>query len=169
MTLAGRPSVGRVGSAILCGLGREEWIARTEAEYVEKVLALANDLPQLELTRATLRQQMQASPLMDEIGFARKVEAAYAQMMGRWAADHAGAKRALETHAIAKAAVMRMPELTASWCGSLHVRPGSELRPPAYMPLAALVGTRTGTQAETRPGPPCCPGARRSCGTASPA
>jgi len=84
VTLAGRPSVGRIGSAILQGLGRTEWIAHTEDEYVEKVVALAQDLPALARTRAALRQQMQASSLMDEAGFARKVEAAYAEMFSRW-------------------------------------------------------------------------------------
>ena len=87
VTLADRPSVGRIGSAILHGLGRPEWIAQTEAEYVDKVVALASDLPALARLRATLRGQMQASPLMDEPGFARQVEQAYGQMFARWVAD----------------------------------------------------------------------------------
>ncbi|BDT70457.1 beta-barrel assembly-enhancing protease [Comamonadaceae bacterium OS-1] len=83
-TLAGRPSVGRIGSSILHGVGHPEWIAQTEDEYVEIVVALANDLPALAAHRAHLRGEMQASTLMDEPGFARKVEAAYAQMFQRW-------------------------------------------------------------------------------------
>ncbi|KQP15351.1 hypothetical protein ASF45_29770, partial [Pseudorhodoferax sp. Leaf265] len=89
VTLAGRPSVGRIGSAILQGLGRPEWIAETEEAYVEKVVALAQDLPALAATRAALRGQMQASSLMDEAGFVRGVEQAYRQMFGRWEAEHA--------------------------------------------------------------------------------
>ncbi len=85
VTLAGRASVGRIGSAILHGVGHPEWIAQTEDDYVDRVLALASDLPALARTRATLRAQMQASVLMDETGFARKVEAAYGQMFARWA------------------------------------------------------------------------------------
>nr|WP_315236767.1 tetratricopeptide repeat protein [uncultured Albidiferax sp.] len=85
ITLAGRPSVGRIGSAILQGLGRPEWIAQTEEEYVDKVVALASDLPLLAQLRAGLRAQMQASQLMDEAGFTRKVEQAYGQMFARWA------------------------------------------------------------------------------------
>jgi protein O-GlcNAc transferase len=46
---------------------------------------LAGDLDKLGQTRAQLRSQMQASALMDEAGFARKVEAAYREMFGRWA------------------------------------------------------------------------------------
>jgi len=85
VTLAGRPSVGRLGSSILEGLGHPEWIAWTEEEYVEKVVALAGDLPRLTLLRAGLRQEMAHSPLMNEQAFTRKVETAYRQMFQRWA------------------------------------------------------------------------------------
>jgi protein O-GlcNAc transferase len=86
VTLAGRPSVGRLGSSILHGVGHPEWIAHTEDEYVEIAVALASDLPALAALRAGLRAQMQASAVMDEPGFARKVEAAYREMFARWAA-----------------------------------------------------------------------------------
>jgi protein O-GlcNAc transferase len=86
VTLAGRPSVGRLGSSILHGAGHPEWIAHSEDEYVDIAVALAGDLPKLAQLRAGLRAQMQASALMDEPGFARKVEAAYRQMFSRWAA-----------------------------------------------------------------------------------
>ena len=79
ITLAGRPSVGRLGSSILQGVGHPEWIAKTEDEYVEKAVAF-QDLPKLAAMRAGLRQEMQAAPLMDEAGFARKVETAYREM-----------------------------------------------------------------------------------------
>jgi protein O-GlcNAc transferase len=84
VTLAGRPGVGRLGSAILQGAGHPEWIAHSEAEYIEKVVALGQDLPALAEIRATLRPQMQASPLMDEPGFATSVEQAYQTMFARW-------------------------------------------------------------------------------------
>jgi predicted O-linked N-acetylglucosamine transferase (SPINDLY family) len=89
VSLAGRPSVGRIGSAILQAVGRAEWIAWTEVEYVDKVVALAQDLPALAATRASLRGQVQASALMDEVGFARGVEQAYRQMFDAWDAAHA--------------------------------------------------------------------------------
>ena len=85
ITLAGRPSVGRLGSSILQGVGHPEWIARSEDEYIDKAVALASALPKLAALRAGLRAQMQASALMDEPGFARKVEAAYREMFSRWA------------------------------------------------------------------------------------
>jgi predicted O-linked N-acetylglucosamine transferase (SPINDLY family) len=84
VTLAGRLGVGRIGASTLAGLGRREWIAQTEAEYIEKVVALASDIPELARIRAGLRQEMQASTLMDEPGFARKVEQAYRDMFKKW-------------------------------------------------------------------------------------
>lgn len=84
VTLAGRLGVGRIGASTLTGLGRREWIAQTEAEYIEKVVALASDIPELARIRAGLRQEMQASALMDEPGFARKVEQAYREMFKKW-------------------------------------------------------------------------------------
>jgi protein O-GlcNAc transferase len=85
ITLAGRPSVGRLGSSILQGVGHPEWIARSEDEYVALAVALASDLSALAALRAGLRAKMQASALMDEPGFARRVEVAYRQMFSRWA------------------------------------------------------------------------------------
>jgi protein O-GlcNAc transferase len=86
VTLAGRPSVGRLGSSILQGIGHAEWIADSEIEYIDKVVTLATDVPRLARLRSTLRAEMQASALMDEAGFARKVEVAYREMFARWAA-----------------------------------------------------------------------------------
>ena len=85
ITLAGRPSVGRLGSSILHGIGHLEWIAHSEDEYIELAVKLASDLPRLARIRAGLRSEMEASPLRDEAGFARKVEAAYREMFSIWA------------------------------------------------------------------------------------
>lgn len=85
VTLSGRPSVGRLGSSILVGAGHPEWIAHSEDEYIDKAVALASDMRRLAELRDQLRADMQASPLMDEPGFARKVEAAYRSMFTRWA------------------------------------------------------------------------------------
>lgn len=90
VTLAGRPSVGRLGSSILEGVGHPEWIASSEDEYVEKVVALASDLGSLAAVRSTLRSEMEACPLMDEADFARSVEQGYRQMYARWATSGDG-------------------------------------------------------------------------------
>lgn len=89
VTLAGRPSVGRLGSSVLEGMGHREWIAHSEEDYVEKAVFLAADLAKLAALRAGLRKEMQASSLMDEAGFARKVETAYRAMWAKWARGNA--------------------------------------------------------------------------------
>jgi len=85
ITLASRPSVGRIGSSILEGIGHPEWIAQTEEEYIDKAVALASDVPKLAALRTGLRQEMAQSPIMDEPAFARKVEKAYQEMFSKWA------------------------------------------------------------------------------------
>lgn len=84
ITLAGRPSVGLLGSSILVGLGRPEWIAYGEDEYLQIALALSKDLVGLSATRVGLRAELVASTLMDEVGFTRRVEAAYRSMWMNW-------------------------------------------------------------------------------------
>ena len=84
ITLAGRPSVGTLGSSILHGAGHPEWIAGSEGEYVAKAVELANNRSELASIRASLRGQMQSGSLGDETGFARKVENAYRSMWKIW-------------------------------------------------------------------------------------
>jgi predicted O-linked N-acetylglucosamine transferase (SPINDLY family) len=85
VTLAGRPSVGRIGSSVLEGVGHGEWIAGSEEEYVEKAVGLGRDWEALGRIRANLRGEMEGSALMDEVGFTRRLETAYRQMFERWA------------------------------------------------------------------------------------
>lgn len=84
VTLADRPSVGRIGSMILHGAGHPEWIAHSEKDYIEKVIALASDLPRLAAIRATLRNELEASPWRDEVGLTRRIEQAYREMWRQW-------------------------------------------------------------------------------------
>lgn len=84
VTLADRPSVGRMGASILHGIGHPEWVAETEEGYIEKAVFLAADLERLSVLRSGLREEMKKSPLMDEVGFTRAVEDAYRQMWKRW-------------------------------------------------------------------------------------
>lgn len=84
VTLAGRPSVGRLGSSILIAAGHPEWIARDENEYVSKAVELAKNTGLLSEMRANLRGQMASGVLMDEQGFVLKVEDAYRKMWQIW-------------------------------------------------------------------------------------
>jgi predicted O-linked N-acetylglucosamine transferase (SPINDLY family) len=85
VTLADRVRVGRIGGSMVRAAGHPEWIAESEQEYIDKAVALASDLPALARIRSQLRHEMQNGPLMDEAGFARRVEAAYREMFRRWA------------------------------------------------------------------------------------
>lgn len=84
VTLTDRPSVGRIGASVLTALGRTEWIANTEEEYAQKAIILAHDIDGLVHMRQHLRQEMEASALMNEPAFARSVEKAYRQMWQRY-------------------------------------------------------------------------------------
>jgi predicted O-linked N-acetylglucosamine transferase (SPINDLY family) len=86
VSLAGRTPVGRGGLSILSNIGLADLVATDEKQYVRIALKLANDLPRLSALRATLRERMQDSPLMDAPRFARNVEAAYREMWRRWCA-----------------------------------------------------------------------------------
>ena len=84
ISLRDRPSMGRVGATVLHGAGCDEWIADSEQEYLDKLVALATDVPALAETRAGLREQMRSSPLCDGAGFARRMEQTYRQMWQRY-------------------------------------------------------------------------------------
>jgi len=80
ITLIGNTSVGRAGFSQLSNLKLTELAADTPESFVQIAAKLAGDLPRLNQLRATLRQRMAASPLMDAPLFARNIESAYRQM-----------------------------------------------------------------------------------------
>jgi predicted O-linked N-acetylglucosamine transferase (SPINDLY family) len=84
VTLAGKIGVARAGVSILSNVGLPELIARTPEQYIQIAMDLANDRPRLAELRATLRQRMKDSPLMDADRFARDVESAYRTMWRTW-------------------------------------------------------------------------------------
>jgi predicted O-linked N-acetylglucosamine transferase (SPINDLY family) len=87
VTLVGPTVVGRAGLCQLMNLGLPELIASSPEQYVHVAAELAQDLCRLSELRATLRDRMQASPLMDAPRFARNIEAAYREMWRRWCAE----------------------------------------------------------------------------------
>ena len=84
VTLVGETVVGRAGLCQAMNLDLPELVATSPGQYVQRAMDLAEDLPRLAALRASLRQRMQDSPLMDGARFARNVEAAYRQMWLRW-------------------------------------------------------------------------------------
>ena len=86
VSLAGDLAVTRGGLSILSNLGLPDLAADSPAKYVQIAVSLANDLQALSQLRATLRQRMARSPLMNPTQFARDVEAAYRWMWRQWCA-----------------------------------------------------------------------------------
>ena len=84
VSLAGQTAVGRGGLSILSNIGLPELVGHTAEEYIQIAVNLAGDLPRLAELRGTLRQRMQASPLMDAPRFACNMEAAYRTMWRKW-------------------------------------------------------------------------------------
>jgi predicted O-linked N-acetylglucosamine transferase (SPINDLY family) len=88
ITLADRPSVGRIGCVVLKGVGHPEWIAYSEEEYVEKAVKLANNLEILAQYRATLRGEIEAGEICNKSSFVSKLEKAYQQMWQHWCSNN---------------------------------------------------------------------------------
>ncbi len=91
VTFVGTTPVARAGLSLLTNLGLPELVAETPDQFVSIAAALAGDVPRLCELRATLRQRLQASPLMDAPRFARMVEAAYCEVWRRWCKKQAPA------------------------------------------------------------------------------
>lgn len=84
ISLRDRPPLGRLGATLLHALGLDDWLARSENEYLAIAERAAGDLKALEGLRATLRARINASPLRDEQGFVAAVEKAFREMWRRW-------------------------------------------------------------------------------------
>lgn len=80
ITLAGQSHVSRVGVSLLNTIGCPDWIATTPEQYIDLAAALASRPDHLQHLRATLRQQLCASPLMDAKTFTTDIENAWRKM-----------------------------------------------------------------------------------------
>lgn len=76
ITLPGESAISRGALSILSNIGRREWIAADADGYVRIAAELAADLQALAAVRASLRDRMRISPLMDAKRFAAAMEAA---------------------------------------------------------------------------------------------
>ena len=84
LSLSGERFVSRMGSSLLHTVGHPEWITHTAKEYVQIAQRLAADVPALDTIRQGLRAETEASPLMDEAGFAEVFAGALRGMWREW-------------------------------------------------------------------------------------
>ena len=84
VTWVGRTAVGRAGWSQLSNLKLTRLAAQSPDEFVRIAAELASDVQGLAELRASLRQRMKSSPLMDGVRFARNIEAAFRQMWIAW-------------------------------------------------------------------------------------
>ena len=71
----------RFGLSFLSNAGSEELCASTVEEYIEKAIALANDVDRIERYRQTLRASMESSPLMDAAAYISDIETEYLRLI----------------------------------------------------------------------------------------
>jgi len=86
VTLTGPSHVSRVGASILSRVGLDSWITSTAEDYIAVAASCPDRGSELALLRRQLRDRLSASSLMDESGFARRMESAYRGMWRRWCA-----------------------------------------------------------------------------------
>ena len=87
VTLAGASLVARQGVSMLHCVGLQDFVADSEAEYVEFAVQHARQLDRLTLVRATLRSRAHESPLFNAERFSRNLECALIEMMARHETD----------------------------------------------------------------------------------
>ena len=76
-----RPSMGCVGASVLRPIGLGDWVVSSETEYVERALQASSDLGELATLRASLRQRLEGSAILDGAGLTRRIELAYKEML----------------------------------------------------------------------------------------
>lgn len=82
----GRSGASRSGISLLSNAGLARLVARSWEDYIDIALRLATDLPALAQLRATLREQLRASPLLDAEGLTRDLESLYRAAWRKWCA-----------------------------------------------------------------------------------
>ncbi|MBF0359085.1 MAG: tetratricopeptide repeat protein [Magnetococcales bacterium] len=80
ITLAGQRMIERQGASLLSAVGKREWIAESEDEYVLKALELAEGGILDSKQRLSLHNRVVSSPLCDYKNFVNGLERAYRQM-----------------------------------------------------------------------------------------
>ncbi len=84
VSLAGHAAWTRSGLSIMRNIGLPELATFSEEEYLHRAITLATDLPRLAQLRATMRNRLNQSPLMNEQQFARDVEGLFRNAWEKW-------------------------------------------------------------------------------------
>ena len=90
VSLSGDRFTSRMGLTMLTNCGHPEWVTDSPDEYVKIAADLASDIQRLNHIRQNLRTEAEHSNIMDEVGFARKMERAYREMWYVWCAKQRG-------------------------------------------------------------------------------
>lgn len=84
ITLLGESHAGRVSASLLTTLGRDDLVAKDQQEYIELASQHAGRGPRSIEDRGALRDQLKASPLVDEASYARKIEQIFEDLWQSW-------------------------------------------------------------------------------------
>ena len=84
VSLYGRRHGTRFGYSLLMNTGLGEMAAATEAEYVEKAVALAGDAGLLSALHREIPDMFRNSPVMDAAAYLRCMQAAFEQIWQEW-------------------------------------------------------------------------------------
>ena len=84
VALIGGTPISRASFSLLSNVGLAELAAPSDEQYAEIAVRLAGDLPRLASLRASLRDRMKSSPLLDAGRFARNLEATFRMAWRRW-------------------------------------------------------------------------------------
>ncbi|ABF43727.1 TPR repeat protein [Candidatus Koribacter versatilis Ellin345] len=86
VAMEGNRTASRIAAGFLRAIGRTEWIADSEQNYISKVVELSNNVELRKQLRGSQRQRMVESSLCDARGLARELEQTFVQMFDRWTA-----------------------------------------------------------------------------------
>ena len=87
VALLGDRHASRVSASLLSAAGHPEWVAGDADGLVRIAASLAGDLPRLASTRASLRDELRASPLLDSKAYAQRFHAAIRECWRTWCAS----------------------------------------------------------------------------------
>ena len=93
LTLPGVRPASRSAASILTTMGLTDWIATSPEDYARRAVRLASEPETIVRLHRSLRDRMAASPLMDEVRFARDLEQLYRTLWRRWCVGQPAAQR----------------------------------------------------------------------------